>query len=292
MIKKVITVTLVLIAIILVFTNSFLYKNTEEKDDTMKIVTSFYPIYITTKNVTKNVENIEVTNLTSRAVGCLHDYYLLPEEMIALEEADVFIVNGEGMEEFLDDVIKNYPNLKIIHASEGIETISCEHEGHNEINSHVWLSIQNNKIQAENIAKGLSLIDESNKKVYEDNAINYIDKLNQIKRVDLSGKKVVATNETFEYFLEENGAEIVFVLEEEIGTDANIGDIARIIDEIKKEEIDLIVVDSNQEESFYKTIINETKIKPVFLDPITIGNNEDTEYINAMKKNIELMENI
>ena len=40
--------------------------------------------------------------------------------MKLLSDADVFIINGGGMEEYLGDVLDSYPELKIINLSEGI----------------------------------------------------------------------------------------------------------------------------------------------------------------------------
>jgi len=299
--KRVFTILIFLLAITLIFTNRFIRNTEEEKDDAIKIVTSFYPIYITTLNVTDSAKNVEVINLTNKQDGCLHDYYLLPEDMIALEEADVFIVNGEGMEEFLDKVIKNYPNLKIINASDGVDIIKCEHEshdGHNEeyeeINSHTWLSVENNIKQTQNILNGLISLDKNNSKIYSDNAGNYVLKLKELKEQfnDLNGKKVITTNETFAYFLDELNIDVGLVLEDVIGTNPNTYDIANAIEKIKELNASAIIVDLNQENNYYKTIEEETNIKTITLNPVTSGENSKEEYINVMKENIKLMESL
>ena len=67
----------------------------------LKIVTSFYPMYVDAINITKNIDDVEVINLTKPQTGCLHDYQLTTEDMKTLEKADIFIVNGLGMENFL-----------------------------------------------------------------------------------------------------------------------------------------------------------------------------------------------
>ena len=86
----------------------------EKKDDgNLKIVTSFYPMYLATMNVTRGVEGVEVVNLTPPQTGCLHDYQLTPEDMKLLETADIFVINGLGMESFHDKVTEARPDLKI-----------------------------------------------------------------------------------------------------------------------------------------------------------------------------------
>ena len=86
-------------------------------DKKFRIVTSFYPMYIDAINITKGVDGVEVVNMTKPQTGCLHDYQLTTEDMKTLEKADAFIVNGAGMESFLDKVIKQQKNLKVIDAS-------------------------------------------------------------------------------------------------------------------------------------------------------------------------------
>ena len=82
----------------------------KKSDDKLKIVTSFYPIYLETMNITRGVSGVEVVNMTPPQTGCLHDYQLTPEDMKLLETADIFVVNGLGMESFLDKVVEARPN--------------------------------------------------------------------------------------------------------------------------------------------------------------------------------------
>ena len=69
-------------------------------DGKLRIVTSFYPIYLDTINLAGGVEGVEVVNLTKPQTGCLHDYQLTTEDMKMLETADIFVVNGFGHGEF------------------------------------------------------------------------------------------------------------------------------------------------------------------------------------------------
>lgn len=87
-------------------------------------------------------------NLSEPQTGCLHDYQLTPEDMKLLQTADVFIVNGGGIENFLTDVAKACPNLTIINASQGLDLI--------EDNAHAWMSVALHEKQVDNIAEGLA----------------------------------------------------------------------------------------------------------------------------------------
>ena len=118
-------------------------------DKKFRIVTSFYPMYIDAINITKGVDGVEVVNMTKPQTGCLHDYQLTTEDMKTLEKADAFIVNGAGMESFLDKVIKQQKNLKVIDASKS-DDINFLKDG-DEVNPHVWLSVTYNIAQVEAI---------------------------------------------------------------------------------------------------------------------------------------------
>ncbi len=101
----------------------------DEGEDKFTVVTSFYPMYIAAANVLDGIPEMELLNLTENQGGCLHDYQLTTQDMRKLENADILILNGGGMEPFLEEIVKRYPDLMIIDASEGIALLT-ETEGH------------------------------------------------------------------------------------------------------------------------------------------------------------------
>jgi zinc transport system substrate-binding protein len=94
----------------------------------LNIVTTFYPIYLIGLNVADRIDALDVKSLTQLNTGCLHDYQLTTEDMKLISNADLLIINGGGMESFLEDVKTNYPDLTIIDASQGITLLSNETE--------------------------------------------------------------------------------------------------------------------------------------------------------------------
>ena len=165
--KKIAIITIVCICIMalvsfIIWKN--LTKNEQETDEHMKIVSSFYPIYIMAENITEGAENVELINMAETNVGCLHDYTLTTEDMKKVEDADVFIQNGLGMENFINKIIDSSDDLTIIDSSQGIENI-IQHE--EETNAHIWMNIDNYIKQVENISKGLQEVDSANAEVYK-----------------------------------------------------------------------------------------------------------------------------
>lgn len=99
-------------------------KNTDEADDILTVVTSFYPMYIAALNIVDGVEGVRLENLSEPQTGCLHDFQLTPEDMKLLSTADVFVINGGGVESFMSDVAKAYPKLDVVEACEDVALLS------------------------------------------------------------------------------------------------------------------------------------------------------------------------
>ena len=142
-------------------------------------VTSFYPMYIFTLNVTDGVEGVSIKNLAGENVGCLHDYQLNTRDMAMLEKADALIVNGGGMEQFMDRVAQQQSQLPVINAGEGIEMLCGEEEedhghdhehDHGVVNAHVWMDPKLAAVQVQHIADGLAALDSDNADRYQENA--------------------------------------------------------------------------------------------------------------------------
>ena len=126
------------------FTNIYVDQNQSISDDEFVVVTSFYPMYIATANIVKDIDGVTIENLSEPQTGCLHDFQMTPADMKLLSTADVFVVNGGGIEGFMLEVASAYPDLKIVEAcgnvsllgSEEIETDIHEQEAEHEIDSH------------------------------------------------------------------------------------------------------------------------------------------------------------
>lgn len=256
-------------------------------EDKIKIVTSFYPIYIETLNVTKGIDGVVVENMTKPQTGCLHDYQMTPADMKKLENADVFIANGAGMESFLQDVIDNQKNLKVVEAAKGIELLADEHGE----NPHVWVSVSNCMIQVQTIADELSKLDPEHADAYQKNAKEYIAKLEDLKQdmhnqIDnLPHKDIVTFHEAFPYFAKEFNLNIVGVIEREPGTAPTPSELDEIIAQVNDLQAKVLFAEPQYSSTAAKTIANETGAKVYTLDPVVTGENDLDAYIKAMKQN-------
>ncbi len=266
----------------------------DKKDDgTLKIVTSFYPMYLDTMNITRGVAGVEVVNLTPPQTGCLHDYQLTPEDMKTLETADIFVVNGLGMESFLDKVTEARPDLKIINASDTPDIVPIMEDG--VPNPHVWLSITYSIAQVKNILAQLCELDPERADQYKRHALDYIDEMTTLRDemhlslTFLPNKDFVTFHEAFPYLAAEFGLNVAAVIEREPGTEPTPQELAETIDKINALSVKVIFVEPQYSSKAAETIANETGAQIFTLDPIVTGEAKPEnllDYVNRMLENL------
>ena len=305
----------------LLITTSFLFigcnnnvdSNKTTDDDTLNIVTSFYPLYISTINITKDIPNVTVTNMTKSQTGCLHDYQLTPQDLKTLENADILVINGAGMESFLDGVISQYPDLEIVDATKGLSLLEDDthsHDDHDhdhdtedddhdhEYNAHVWVSVTGNIEEVKNISSQLEDLNPENKESYEANTNTYVAKLEDLKNEmhteldNLPNRDIITFHEAFPYFAEEFNLNIAGVIEIEPDSEPSAKEIEEIINTVKEKNIKALFTEPQYSSKVAETIATETGATVYELDPIVTGDsNPDAydDYINKMKKNLDVL---
>ena len=265
--------------------------------DKLKIVTSFYPIYIDAINIAGNVDGVEVVNLTKPQTGCLHDYQLTTEDMKTLETADIFIINGLGMENFLDKVTSAQKNLKIIDASKSDEIYLLK-DG-DEINPHVWVSVTYAMQQVKAITSQLCETDPAHSDTYKKNALDYLNKLSALRDEmhlaldNLPNKDIVTFHEAFPYFAAEFKLNIVSIIEREPGTEPTPQELAETIEKVNSLPVKILFTEPQYSPKAADTIARETGAEISMLDPIVTGESKlesADDYINKMRINKDVLE--
>lgn len=261
--------------------------------NTLVIATSFYPIYIATINIAKDVEGVEVIDITPPTAGCLHDYSITPEDMKKLERANFFVVNGAGMESFMDKVLSQMPNLQVIEASKDIPLI--QGSGDTEENPHVWVSIEYAILQVKNITDQLGTLDPTHKAAYEANAAAYIEKLTTLQdemhqKIDvLPNKDIITFHEAFPYFAQEFGLNIVAVIEREPGSEPSAKELTETISIVENNQVKALFTEPQYPAKSAQTIADETGATVYVLDPVVTGDETPDAYLTAMRNNMETL---
>ena len=272
-----------------------------EEDAGKTIVTSFYPMYVFTQNVVRDVPGVRVVNMASESAGCLHDYQLQTRDMVTLEGADALVINGGGMEQFMDKVIAQRPELPVINASDGIEMLCGEddHDGHDHdhgvYNAHVWLDPALAMRQVQNIADGLAAVDSENAEAYQRNAAAYKARLQALhaelsaQLAPLAGSAIVTFHEAFTYFADAYGLVVAGVIANDAGEEPSTRQIAATCDLVKQYQVKALFVEPQYPTKSAETIARETGASVFTLDPVVSGDGSPESYENAMRENARVL---
>lgn len=263
-------------------------------EDAFLIVTSFYPIYVSTINITKDIPGVRVINLTPPQTGCLHDYELRPGDIVTLSRAKAFIINGANMEAFMDAVTKQLPQLQLVSASQGIDLVNNQSDGMP--NPHVWVSISNTIKQVQNIGSQLEKLDPSHTDLYRSNAAAYIEKLTQQRtrmheKLDpLPHRDIITFHEAFPYFAKEFNLRISGIIEREPGAEPSADELAQTIELIRSTGTQALFAEPQYPAKSAAIIAQETGTKLYYLDPIVTGPDTADAYLNIMEDNLKILE--
>lgn len=264
----------------------------KQEEQTLTVVTSFYPMYIAALNVIGDTDGVHLQNLSEPQTGCLHDFQLTPEDMKLLSKADVFIINGGGIESFMKDVAKSYPDLTIIEASEGIDLL--EDEG--EENAHAWMSVATYEEQVNHIAEGLAAADEKHASDYQKHADAYVVKLDALKERQqkvaekIKGQSVILFHEAYDYVADDYGLDVAYVLDLDEERQVSAGEVADVLAAVRDDQVKYILAEELYGKSMGDTVEKETDAKVIYLDALNRGDYDADSYIKGMSANIDLIE--
>jgi zinc transport system substrate-binding protein len=263
-----------------------------EKEHTRTIVATFYPIRLALMNIVCGVRGVRVISLADSATGCLHDYQLTTRDRAALATAEVLVVNGAGLESFLENCGSSRPGLKIIDASAGIDLLVSG----GGTNAHVWVSPSRHIMQIHRIADGLAGWDPVHADLYQKNASAYIARLEALKRkMDLKlqqirSREIITFHEAFPYFADEFKLKVVGVIEREPGSAPSAAEMASLIQLVRTTGVKTLFVEPQYPAKVATAISRETGAGLYTLDPVVSGPNSTNAYISIMEQNLAELE--
>lgn len=297
---------IIVLFIIIAIVSSYLYfsednvdninnaKTSIDENNELKIVTSFYPVYIMTINVTKNANNVKVSNMADKLTTCIHDYTLSTEDLKNVENANIFIETKEGLEPFTDEITNLYKNIRVIDSGKNVDNLIIKEDG--ESNSHIWLSLDNYINQVNEIKNELIELDSNNKDIYEENSKQYIQKIDDLKQkyenLNFNGRKAISLNETLSYLLREVNIDETLIETDHNNSALSANEIKQIVDKMKEENINTIVLDKDDDMQNANMIAKETNAKIYKLNSAINGENSYDAYLNIMNENYSILKEI
>ena len=273
------------------------------------VVTSFYPIYLLAWNLTVGIEDIRVENLAAPDTGCLHDYQLLTGDMRTLASAQALLINGAGMESYLDTVAAQFPDLYVVDASKNIPLLDSlgenEHvheageEGHgHEDNAHIWLDAINAKVMVENLRDGLTAAFPEHGDAFAQNSAAYLLRLDALDAELKAGleslprKEIITFHEAFPYFAKAYGLHVAAVVNREPGEALSTAQLADLVKLVKALGAPPLFTEPQYPDLAARTLAAETGAKVYELDPLVTGPMDESAlyaYEDGMRKNMQVM---
>lgn len=262
-----------------------------------KIAATTLPVYEFTSRLCEGT-GITVTRLVTENVSCLHDYALNVSQVRAAEAAELIVINGAGLEEFMDDLLAD---KNVIDSSAGIDLIECadthdhdhghDHHHHHEVDAHIWLSPENARIMAENICSGLSaqypefaeLFDENLRSLLND--LDALQAYGQEQLSELACRELITFHDGFSYLARSFDLTILEAVEEESGSEASAAELKHLITQVRQHDLPAVFTEALGSTSAARIIANETGAAVYTLDMAMHGES----YFSAMYHNINTL---
>ncbi|MBO4426831.1 MAG: zinc ABC transporter substrate-binding protein [Clostridiales bacterium] len=263
--------------------------------DSFKICCSFYPMYVMTMNIAGGIDGVEVVSMSDPNMGCIHDHVFSTEDLKKIEGADVFVENGLELEVFNDEILAAYPDVKIINASANVKDA---YDDGDEVNGHVWTSIDDYELQITNVCIELQKADPAHAEQYKTNAAVYLEKIDALRSdnadviASLNGVGALVLDETLPSFCIYTGMDFITVETDHENEALSAGDIADIISEMNEKGITLIFVGAGEDTAMADAIAAETGATVYTLNTCMTGNEEENAYIDQMNENFEVLSDI
>ena len=276
------------------------------KAEKLNIVTSFLPVQSHTLAIAGDHANVK--QLLAKDTGP-HDFQLTPADVKKLSDADLLIINGAGIEEWLGELIKKSgnKNLVVVDTSNGINLVESPEEieiGHSHshahdhdhgdgANPHIWLDPVIAKKQAANIVAALQKADPANASAYAQNGKVYEAKLSALDSdyrstlAPLPNKNLVTFHDAFPYLAARYKLNYVGAISEFPEKDPTPKQLAALVDKIRSLKVGVLFAENGYAPGLLKKIAGETGAKVSEHDTLEVGQGTPTAYLDRMGANLE-----
>ena len=253
-----------------------------------QIVATTLPVYEFTSMICAGTD-LQVGQLVTENVSCLHDYTLQVSQMRMVEAAEVIVINGAGLEDFLGNALIS--DGYTIDSSAGChlhEEHQHTHEHNHEQDPHIWLSPENAKAMAHNICNGLTDVYPQYADAFIANLAALTSELDALQTYgekalqELSCRELITFHDGFAYFAESFDLTILEAIEEESGSETSAQELKHLITLVNEHQLPAVFTEQNGSVSAADVICAETDIRAFSLNMAMAGES----YFDAMYNNI------
>lgn len=228
-------------------------------------------------------DDIELTTLLEPGIEA-HDFELSAEAGGRLEEADLLLISGAGLEDWLSDALENIgAGDRIRDLSAGVELREAGAAGAaSGTDPHYWLAAPNAVRLAENARDALSAADPAKAGGYEDRAAGLIARLEAadaevrtlIAEIPEGDRKLVTDHDALGYFIDEYGLEFVGSIfpSLDVSSEPSARDVELLVEEIRAQGVRAIFSESAVNPALARAVAAETDAvvvdEPLYTDSL------------------------
>lgn len=251
----------------------------------LKIMTTFYPLYEFTKAVAGDRTDVDLFIPSGLEP---HDWEPSARDLERLKDYQILIYNNAAFEPYIDKVKGVGYDLKMVEAASGIMI---------DQDPHVWLDPVLAKEQVRIIAGAIASMDEENSRYYDENAMVYIARLDELHAKfeeglrDCERREFITLHAAFNYLANRYGLKQIAITGIEPEHDIPAGKIREIVDLAKRYGIDVVYAEEGIDDRLVQALAEEINARVLELSPIEVLEEEDLEegktYIAKMEENLE-----
>ncbi len=233
------------------------------------------------------------------ANGDPHEFEPSPDDARTLKGADIAFISGEGLETWFQRLAKaSGYNGKPVVASIGVKTFTMREGGRSVTDPHVWNSAASVIVWVSNIETALSAADPEDAAVFKANAERYTKELQElhayaqakIGAVPKEKRKVLTSHDAFGYFGKEYGVTFLSPLGVSTETEASAADVARLIDQIKRENVKVYFFENSNDPRLVKQIAAATGAQPggeLYVESLSKADGPASTYAKMFRYNVD-----
>lgn len=263
-----------------------------QKDE---LLCTSYPLYKITENLTRDLD-VSLSYIDSAQSGCSHDYSLTPRDRMRVEQADLLIIVGRGMDEGMLRRTGERKSGTLINSSATVSDLIFYDKHH--VNPHFFVAPRYRIEMAREIASGLIQFQPDWKTTVELNRDLYLRELEALVqegealRPKLAGLKVLVQHASLDYLAAELGFEVAGVLQGADGEELSSAGMLKLLRLIREEQVQAIVNEPGYSDRIARTLAKEAGIAFFELDPVTSGGEDASaeDYFGRMRANYHQLE--
>jgi ABC-type Zn uptake system ZnuABC Zn-binding protein ZnuA len=195
---------------------------------------------------------VSVSSLVPKS-GDVHTYEPKPADARAVARADLLVMNGLGLDDWLEKTITSAgTGAPLLKLAPGVDAPPLPGPASGTENPHLWMDVRYAQIYADEIATALGQVDPAHAATYLSQAAAYkalLETLDawvrqQIASVPAGNRTIVTFHDAFPYFAREYGLTIVGVAVEAPGQDPSAGYTATLIQAIRANGVKAIFAEN------------------------------------------------